>query len=142
MKTAILMAALCLCVVNSVSAWSECEIVALTILGESRGEGRDGMLAVANVIQTRSLTRGISLSEVCLQPHQFSCWQRVRGEWLNTREGDYALQLADVLVAGQWLPDITDGATHYHTTGCHPNWADSKKITFRLKNHVFYRLDS
>ena len=49
-------------------------IVALTLLGEARGEGVDGMLAVGMVVQQRSIERKKRPATICLQPKQFSCW--------------------------------------------------------------------
>ena len=52
--------------------------VALTLLGEARGEGEAGMYAVACVIQKRTKERSLSLSQVCQENDgkvwQFSCW--------------------------------------------------------------------
>lgn len=48
-----------------------------TIWGEARGEGREGMIAVAWVILNRASIGGWwgnSIETVCLKPWQFSCW--------------------------------------------------------------------
>ena len=42
------------------------EVVAMTILGEARGEGKAGMYAVATVINTRAINREITPRQVCL----------------------------------------------------------------------------
>ena len=52
------------------------EIVAITILAEARGEGKSGMYAVACVISQRAKERKKSAAQVCLQPFQFSCWNK------------------------------------------------------------------
>ena len=52
----------------------EQRIVALTILGEARGEGEKGMRGIAAVIVQRSKNRGLTYEQVCLQPWQFSPW--------------------------------------------------------------------
>ena len=51
------------------------QIVAATLLGEARGEGRCGVYAVGCVLQQRSINRNLSPAEVCLQNDQFSCWE-------------------------------------------------------------------
>ena len=56
------------------------KIVALTILGESRGEGKRGMYDTAALIKQRMLNRKLSCTGVCLESaivrrkkiHQFS----------------------------------------------------------------------
>ena len=54
--------------------------VALTILGEARGEGQLGMYAVACVIQKRSQERNLTPAKVCLEPWQFSIWNAGQGK--------------------------------------------------------------
>ena len=57
---------------------SQRDVVAMTILGEARGEGKAGMYAVACVIAQRTINRNITAKQVCLQKGkriwQFSCW--------------------------------------------------------------------
>ena len=53
------------------------DIAARTIWGEARGEGPEGMRAVAHVIANRATKGGWwgdTLWSVCLKPWQFSCW--------------------------------------------------------------------
>jgi spore germination cell wall hydrolase CwlJ-like protein len=49
-------------------------VVADCLYFEARGEGRQGIEAVASVIQNRSKESGRSLEAVCLAPRQFSCF--------------------------------------------------------------------
>ena len=52
-------------------------IMAKTIWGEARGEGRNGQVAVAWVIRNRAERGGWfgnTIREVCLKDQQFSCW--------------------------------------------------------------------
>jgi spore germination cell wall hydrolase CwlJ-like protein len=49
-------------------------IVAATIWGEARGEGTEGMKAVANVIRNRANSLNKSPKDVVLQKKQFSIW--------------------------------------------------------------------
>ena len=56
---------------------NEIDILARTIWGEARGEGSQGMQAVANVIQNRVKQGGwwgATFAEVCKKKSQFSCW--------------------------------------------------------------------
>lgn len=118
------------------------QIVALTILAESRGEGTKGMLAVSNVIAKRMKQRHKSAKQVCLEPHQFSCNNQGLPplSLLKCKEAPYASRLALALVKGDWLPDVTGSANHYARYDCQPKWAKEKNVTVRIKNHVFYKI--
>lgn len=123
--------------------------LAKTIWGEARGEGAEGMQAVANVIMNR-VDRGgwygLSVKDVVLKPYQFSCWNagdpnRVKLDNLTLAELSTfgALEIAQKAIAGQ-LPDITGGATEYHAANIKPNWDWSKlQKTVQIGNHIFYR---
>ena len=62
----------------------EADVLARTIWGEARGEGLEGMRAVANVILNRvkiaelknGFWWGSNIIQVCQKPYQFSCWNR------------------------------------------------------------------
>ncbi len=123
--------------------------MAKTIWGEARGEGAQGMQAVANVIMNR-VDRGgwygASVKDVVLKPLQFSCWNANdpnRAKIDRLTEADLAtsgaLTIARQVMNGQ-LPDITGGATEYHSIRIKPNWNwDKLEKTVQIGNHVFYR---
>jgi len=53
------------------------QLMGLTIYGEARGEGHEGMIAQGSVILERVDHRnwdGNTIQEVCLMPYQFSCY--------------------------------------------------------------------
>lgn len=128
------------------------DLMAWTLLGEAAGEGNKGMQAVANVIVNRANSGQYpsSISEVVLQPKQFSAWNK--GEGGNDPAGRYsknseafqrARAIAEQAVTGQ-LPDITGGALNYWAprgmkNGADPYWAKNVPADQRLKigNHVF-----
>jgi spore germination cell wall hydrolase CwlJ-like protein len=119
-------------------------VVALTLLGEARGEGIEGMAGVASVIQTRMVERNQSASQVCLAPKQFSFWnggvsESTKRKLLATAQGKNALHLAR-LVCSNKMPDIVNGANHYHTLQVFPKWSRGVKEVALIKNHKFYRL--
>lgn len=129
----------------------EVEIVAKTLWGEARGEGRDGMHAVACVIRNRKQRRhrGLdSYSAVCLSPWQFSCWnagdanRRKLDALLREPDAPFrdALAVAQALVRDGGLADITDKATHYYATTLRqpPYWARGKTPCARLGKHLFF----
>lgn len=143
-------------------------IVALTILGEARGEGKCGMYAVGCVIQKRASERNLTPVKVCLQPKQFSIWNGVeRGNGLIglkplIKESElhylwkspsmrYARELARAICQGRELDQkFTASANHYYAKWTKegkkkvltkkPYWTKGKKPVKIIGNHVFYRL--
>ena len=123
------------------------EILAKTLWGEARGEGRVGMHAVANVILNRARKPGwwgTNIREVCLKRRQFSCWNPDdpnRKKMLAVTDEDpsyrVAVELADMAIQGV-LEDITRGADHYHTKTIKPYWAKAEKPIAEWGNHLFY----
>ena len=131
-------------------------IVALTILGEARGEGERGMFAVASVIRQRSIERKISPAKVCLQPWQFSIWNAGKGKVKKESELYYLWKSKSTPYArwlAKWMcgepspsnppywPNITGKANHYCTLKCNPYWAKGQKPTKIIGNHKFYKIN-
>ena len=121
--------------------YTEREVVALTLLGEARGEGAVGMWAVGCVIRTRAKEKGVSLKRACLIPKHFSCWNDglISRKLLKSKEGRLAWAMAGRLVRGHG-EDITNRANHYCRFDCFPLWADPARVVFKYGAHVFYRL--
>ena len=123
------------------------DTLARTLWAEARGEGDDGMRAVACVVLNRvALPRwwGRTIVEVCRKPLQFSCWNegtRARAELLRITAADATFVRSSAiaaLAASGRLADFTRGATHYHAIEVLPGWARGKTPCFRLGRHVFY----
>ena len=143
-------------------------IIALTILGEARGEGQLGMFAVGCVIQNRVRERKLTAAQVCLQYRQFSIWnkdaplgagrnlapRKVRKKeselyylW-SSKEMMYARSLARwINEKSTTLGDVTNGANHFCTKDFNPHWTveSLKPLKFRkpvetIGNHKFYKL--
>lgn len=127
----------------------EIDVLARTIYGEARGEGMQGMQAVANVVMNRAKNPGWwgnDVISVCKKPYQFSCWNLNDPNYYKintvTKESDPvfedALYIAQKAVSGQ-LTDLTDGATHYHAANIEiPNWAWEMSLKGIIGSHVFY----
>ena len=49
-----------------------------------------------------------------------------------------AMALAHVVYNNE-VPDITDGATHYHAITVFPKWAFDLKKTTKIDDHIFYK---
>lgn len=125
------------------------DILARTLWGEARGEGRRGMHAVANVIANRANNPrwwGQDFISVCKAPWQFSVWNpddvnlpKLLGVTQDDPQFRTALELAQLAVMGE-LEDITNGADHYHTHGVNPLWSQGQKPVASIGNHKFFRL--
>lgn len=125
-------------------------ILARTLWSEARGEGSQGMQAVANVIMNRAANPkwwGISPRSVCLHPWQFSCWNQNdpnRAKMLAVTAADLqfaeALEIAAAAIAGT-LPDITSRATSYYAAGSPmPRWAIHQKPCATIGHHLFFNV--
>jgi spore germination cell wall hydrolase CwlJ-like protein len=125
--------------------------LARTIYGEAAGEPWMGKEAVAHVVlnRARSGRYPASVTEVCLQPKQFSCWNandpnfpKIR----NLQPGadtvfDNCCEIAGKALHGL-LNDPTGGALHYHADYIDkPSWvvrSPNAKLTAMIGHHLFY----
>jgi len=125
-------------------------IVALTILGEARGEGKKGMYAVACVIQKRASERNLTPAKVCHQPYQFSIWNAGKGKikkeselyylW-KSKSMMYARELARTVCKGKLLDQkFTGNANHYCRKEINNYWTKKGTITKVIGNHKFFKL--
>lgn len=130
------------------------KILALTIWGEARNQGEEGMRAVGHVIKNRAEADdpkfGQGIKGVALAPKQFSAWNKHDPnarkmnaiDNLDPKSDDYqswqqAQRIAVNILNGS-DPDPTDGALYYHTTAVHPAWARHADPNVRIGSHVFY----
>ena len=131
------------------SKLEDIDILARTIYGEARGQSRAGKEAVAAVVINRSKTGGwwgSGISEVCLKPWQFSCWNRndpnskiLIGITPDNPVFRECLEIAALAVTGN-LNDRTSGATHYYANYIRPpNWIAGATKTASIGVHKFYK---
>lgn len=83
-------------------ALSSTEILALTIIGEGRGEPIQGQVAIGCVIRNRlarSPAKYKNLGDVCLENKQFSCWNE------DDPNRVFLLEIANKMMSGQPLSD-------------------------------------
>lgn len=131
----------------NLSDLDDLSVVARTIWGEARNQDREGMQAVASVIQNRAHIGGWWGSmprEVCLKPYQFSCWNRNdpnRAKLLSVSETDPQYQIAKSLarsVLTGTLSDNTNSADSYMVKGTNAFWARNLKPVASIGDHDFY----
>ena len=138
--------------------------MAKNIFFEAAIESTAGKLAVAHVTLNRVDSKQFpnSVCEVVYEgPHytasngtQYPVRDRCQFSWYCDGKGDDpregsrlwedAQELAKyVLLRQEELPDITDGALHYHASYIDaPKWAKKTKITTKIDTHIFYRLNN
>ena len=136
--TAVLMAL----AVSDATGASHQDIVATTLILEAGGEYSLGaMEAVHEVIYNRSIKRNKSMSEVCLQKWQFSCW--------NDKDIDQNIAKAKKhprwskamkIVNTAEMTNYTYGADHYYADYIKPPyWAKSITRTTQIGRHIFFK---
>ncbi|WP_227284653.1 cell wall hydrolase [Boseongicola sp. H5] len=114
---------------------------------EARGESVRGQYAVAEVILNRvdSPNYPNSICGVVNQGtgQRYACQftytcdgrpERVTETAMHRRLG----KIARIMIDGG-PRDLTQGATHYHTTAVNPRWARVYPRTARIGTHIFYR---
>ena len=116
---------------------------------EARGEGKQGEMAIAEVIFTR-LRKGTYGHSICnvvyagagrhgcqfsfacdgkslRRPRAYAAWQRAQ------------YLAAQIMVGQARLTNITEGATNFHSIAVNPDWAFEMEKTTQIGNHIFYR---
>ena len=126
------------------------DIMAKTVYGEARGESPEGREAVAHVILNRTLKNGgrrfgAGITEVCLSPWQFSCWNSGDPNArkllaLNSINDElFRICICTCLTAMKAEEDPTKGSDHYHVTGMsNVSWVAKRMAAMNIGNHSFY----
>ena len=114
---------------------------------EARGEGRDGMKAVAQVVLNRVRHRAFpnSVCGVVFQgagrrtgcQFSFTCDGSMRGR-VNRAAWNRARDIASAALSGEVYARVGN-ATHFHTTGVSPRWRSSLIQVSQVGDHLFYR---
>ena len=124
---------------------SQRDVVAMTILGEARGEGKAGMYAVACVIAQRAINRNKTAKQICWQEWQFSCWnkndpnRKKLPTLLKTHQHSaYAKLLATNI--NNLQRSYVGNADHYCHVNTHNKWTRKGKTIKVIGNHKFFKL--
>lgn len=128
------------------------EIAARTVWMEARSEGEQGMKAVAFVIVNRhdagTWFSGQTLTECCLIPYQFSCWNTSdpnRIAMARLDDDDSILSNCRNYILDSVAKNVDDptmGATHYlnpSSIQSLPSWVYAATKTVQIGRHVFYK---
>ena len=114
---------------------------------EARGEGRDGMRAVTQVVLNR-VRHSAFPNSVCGVVFQgagrrtgcqfsFTCDGSMRGR-VNRGAWERARNVASAALSGAVYANVGN-ATHFHTTGVSPRWRHSLVRVTQVGDHLFYR---
>jgi N-acetylmuramoyl-L-alanine amidase len=125
--------------------------MAANIFAEARGEGKEGMKAVAAVTANRVLSGKYpnTVCEVVKQPKQFS-WTMdnsmlylLNGPPVDLDEQDYLAYQFAYKIAQQPIKELTfalpKGILHYTHKNIKNKWTKKMRIVHRWGNHVFYK---
>ena len=135
---------------SAIAEEKDSDVVAMTILGEARGEGEAGMYAVACVSAQRSIEwkrngKSITPKQACLQAWQFSCWnkndpnRKKLPTLLKTHQhAAYAKMLAVNIKNLQ--RSYVGNADHYCHVNTHNKWTRKGKTIKVIGKHKFYKL--
>ena len=132
----------------------EQKIIAQTILGEARGEGKQGMYAVACVIKQRIKLKSFpnTAKGVCLEASQFDFWtQRDSVTWDDAHRATVGrlmnhdietVRYAKMLAINIDKVDLnwSKHADHYCTIDINNYWTQGEKPVLIIKRHKFYKL--
>lgn len=125
-------------------AFSEAQILAMTIDGEAANQSLFAQRGVAATVMRRVALRWqgeTTVRGVCLHPEQYDCWtpgDDRRRIIVNAGWGFLALAL-DAIQG--FMPDPTGGATHYYDKSISPPyWTQGRNPTASIDSLVFYDL--
>ena len=123
-----------------------------TVAMEAEGESYKGKLAVAYVIMNRCRKRRKTISQVVLDPYDFSAWNTKGGRQLRLEYiGDIAWFDSERAASSAYYSieeDPTFGATHYLNVPLTkkirrdhklPAWLKAMKRTTKIGQHTFYK---
>lgn len=130
------------------------------LMHEARGEGTEGMRAVAAVVANRVLSGKYpnTICGVILQKNQFS-WTQDRAKlqhMINASASsskrstmrytgeDYLAYQRAVSIASRGITELSTavprGVMHYAHKNVKNQWTRKMKVSYVVKNHVFYRM--
>ncbi len=132
---------------NALDASRDLECLTQAAYYEARGEGRDGMQAVAQVVLNRVrhpafpksvcgvVFQGAGLRSGC--QFSFTCDGSMRGR-VNPIAWNRARDVASKALSGAVYAQVGT-ATHFHTTGVSPVWRSALIQVSQVGHHLFYR---
>lgn len=122
---------------------SSLECAALNLYHESRSESDMANVMVMAVVLNRVNDSRYpdTICEVVFQPKQYSWTHDKLSDKVYNKEQYLRLYklVEKVMLNKEFVLEMSEGVTHYHTTKIHPFWADSLKYVTTLDKHKFYK---
>ena len=124
---------------------------------EARNQSTAGQIAVTQVVMNRVHHEYYpsNVCEVIKQGPTFINWKgnelpvknKCQFSWYCDGKSDVMLDHGAVMKAmdiafrvyHNEIPDLTDGATHYHAVTVYPKWVFDLSVTSRIDDHIFYK---
>nr|WP_316627405.1 cell wall hydrolase [uncultured Brevundimonas sp.] len=132
---------------HALDASRDLDCLTQAVYYEARGEGADGMKAVAQVVLNRVrhpafpkticgvVFQGAARSSGC--QFSFTCSGAMRGR-VNASAWSRARSVASSALSGSVFARVGN-ATHFHTTHVAPGWRSSLVQVSQVGSHLFYR---
>jgi N-acetylmuramoyl-L-alanine amidase len=114
---------------------NDCKHIAEAVYHEARGEGKQGMIAVANVIMNRTRSRNKTAAQIVQAKGQFSYRTKRYLGFSDKKSYNEACSIANG-VLNKTIKDNTGGATYFRSGG--GTWGRNFKQTTRIGNHAFF----
>ena len=131
--------------------------LALNVYHEARDQPFIGQVAVAQVVMNRvyddrypdTVCEVVEQGPTYSWTEDFPVRHRCQFSWYCDGKSDKpkdkqawedAMMIAHGVYHGN-LDDFIEGATHYHATYVHPEWAETKTRIAQIGDHIFYRWD-
>ncbi len=111
----------------------------LNVYHEARSEPEVGQIAIVHVTLNRARQQQLPIKDIVIEPHQFS-WtlQKNKNSYIPHDTKAFIECLHTVYIALQ-IPDITQGATHYHLDSIKPYWTKDYIFVGQFGSHKFYK---
>ena len=117
-------------------AMSTVECMASATYHEARGEGEQGVIAVAHTILNRSRKSNLSVCQTLRKMGQFSF---VKRGVLPHAPSEYTMLALQAINGYNRGMDKSKGATFFVFHKCKPKWLKGMKRTVRVGHHSFYK---
>ena len=126
---------------------SQWQCLAEAIYFEARGEPIDGQIAVAEVVLNRTGDRNFPNSICGVTKQGAGSGRGCQFSYACDGNSDVmksalprtrAEKLATLVLSGR-TPEVTEGATHFHTRSIRPSWSHRMTRTASIGHHHFYR---
>jgi spore germination cell wall hydrolase CwlJ-like protein len=124
---------------------------------EARGESREGITAVTMVVLNRSMhdffptkicdiikqTKRDANGNIILNQCQFSWYCDGKSDYPQDNRAYGRVEYITQQAVEKWFNDndISNGATHFHSTKVNPDWTNDFTRVATIGSHVFYKME-